>query len=212
MSVVWCIAQKSPRWSIEYSYGPQANFFVDYDVPLVRVGGAIQPVEQVISTNHFQKKWLGTQTSIEVNYRINKSHFGIAYTRSINVGKHDFTHILPNGTYFQINDFNLRHINNIYQIHYKREFSPKFRIVAGVFLLSPQQQEIAIYNGVNLIEVDERNNTNANLNEAGVLLGADYYFIKTGNFELGLKANIYTLVSYFDLEQISLTPALRYSF
>jgi len=96
------------------------------------------------------------------------------------------------------------------EFFYKRNFKKNFSAFLGFFLQYPHQQELEISG--NSLFLEERNNKNSNLSEAGFFLGADYYFFKSGNFELGVQSKLFHTTSTGEFEAFSFSPKLRYLF
>lgn len=199
-------SQTHKKFSLQVNYGLFGNFFVrSYD----EIGGPVN------KKYFYKKNFIGTVGGAAFNYNISKrSSLMIEYNRSINLGKKNYAGRI-NGTDVIIRDFNLRHINNIYQLGYGIYTSKKskdFKISIGVILLYDLKQEIAMENWDNYINIDERNFKNANSVEGGTFLGIEYSKRIDNKFNLGLKAKLYYLISTNYLEAISLTPTLTYHF
>src|SRR4051812_3106016 len=142
--------QKKSKLSISINYGLNGNFFVqDYN--------EISPSGEV---SLLKKNFIGTIAGLEVNYRVgNNSSIGLAYSRSSNKGEKNY-HTIINGVDIYVEDFNLRHINNFYQLFYERGFSRKnmdWSYHAGIFLINSAQQEIEFDNFLQAAFVRERN-------------------------------------------------------
>ena len=120
-----------------------------------------------------------------------------------------------NGIYLQIRDFNIRHINNIFQVYYERNMFKKIEgldFQLGIFYIRTVQQEIELANYANSIYIWERNFSNARLNELGAFFGVHYSKKIDTKFELGIQSRIYYAISTDILELITLTPTLTYHF
>ena len=163
----------------------------------------------------YKKSLLGTAGGIQVSYNIDRrSAVTAAYTRTNNKGRKNY------GTDFSqtqvyIKDFNLRHMNDFFQIGYERSFSvsnPLFRYHAGLVLVNSQQQVISIHSWGSGISIVEHNQWGLSQSEAGVFGGIQFSKKVDTNFEAGIKLRGYFLVSTGTFEAITLTPTLAYNF
>jgi hypothetical protein len=199
-------AQNKSRVSIEANYGINGNFFVasaDYGIS----GGAGE-------VRFFQKNFIGSIGGVEMKYNLSKkSRLGIAYAKAVNKKEIKYTGNFIN---LGIADWKITHINNFYQFFYERDFDKQkrnFKYHAGLFYLRMNQQEIEIADrpsgGAGF---EERNFKNSNLEEGGLFVGFHYSKKIDTKFELGIKSRIYYLLSTGNLEAITLTPTLTYSF
>ena len=204
-SILAGYSQNKERFSIGVNYGLNGNFFVgSYD--------ELSPSGEV---SLLKKNFIGTIAGLQFSYKIGKnSNLGIAYNRSINKGKKNY-HAIINGVDIFVEDFNIRHVNNFYELFYEHGFSKKtmdWSYHAGVFLLSSAQQEIEFDNFLQAAFVQERNYQNSGLSEGGVFAGLQYSKKIDTRFRLGLKTRVYYLISTGSFEAISLTPTLSYYF
>ncbi len=198
--------QKNSNLSVEVNYGLNGNFFVrSYD----ELGG---PSDK----KYFYKKdFLGTIGGVELKYQLNESStLNVGYARSINKGEKNYSGAV-NGVDVFINNFNIRHTNDFYQLAYERRFkksNPLFNYHLGIVLANMQQQEIQLESFSNQIIIDERNFKNSRLQEAGVFGGIHLIKKIDTKFYAGLRVRAYYLVSVQTLEAIVLTPTLSYRF
>ena len=207
-------AQGSKRFSVEANYGINYNFFVTSYNEDYAPGNA----EHLYL---YKKKQIGTVGGLELKYRIGKHGALFAgYARTVN-SKRRSGGILTDDFQLYIEDFNLRHINNIYLLGYERPFSthnPTFRFNFGLLYMTSQQQEITIdklpkSSGSNIEAViRDRNKKNAGMEEAGVFAGFSYQKPISNKFDLGIKTRGYFLVSTGTFESITLTPLILYKF
>jgi hypothetical protein len=199
-------AQNFDKFSLDLSYGLNGNFFVrSYD----ELGGPQN------KTYLYKKNFLGTIGGIELKYNLNKYSSLIAgYSRSVNKGKKNYSGNI-NGVNVFINDFNIRHNNDFYQLAYERRFkksNPAFKYHVGVVLATMHQQEISIENFDNQVVIDERNFKNSKLQEAGVFGGVHFQKKIDTKLEVGLRIRAYYLISVQSFEALTLTPTLTYTF
>ncbi|MGZ8544597.1 MAG: hypothetical protein ACXWV0_04840 [Flavisolibacter sp.] len=199
-------AQTNSRLSLEINYGLNGNFFVgSYD----EQGGPQG------KTYFFNKDFIGTIAGIELTYQLNdRSRLGLAYARSINKETINFDGTVS-GVDVIIRDFQIRHINNFYQLFYDRSFSrklPALHYQGGIFYLRMAQQELEIANFMNAVNMDERNYKNSRLEEGGVFAGLHFSKYIDKKFELGIKSRVYFLASTGTFEAVTLTPTLTYHF
>jgi hypothetical protein len=189
------------KWSLEANYGLNGNFFVrSYDE---LEGRAKQ-------TAFLKKNFVGNSSGLELKYHSNsKSTFGLAYARTVNKAAKNFEGTLNNIPVF-IRDFQIRHINDLYQVYYQKKLKKThFNYDIGLVYATTAQQEIDLNFG---IIIDERNKKNSGLEEGGIFLGLQYSRKIDTRFNLGIKSRIYYLVSVQTLEAITLTPTLSYNF
>lgn len=199
-------AQSQSKWSIEANYGLTGNFFVrDYD----EVTGPAN------STNFYTKNFLGSIGGVELYYRLNNSsRLAIGYSRSNNKGRKN-GHTVINGVDVWLQDFNLSHINNFFQVLYERQFSKRntnWKYHAGLVIINSSQQEISFENFANQVLIEERNFKNSKLQEGGVFTGLQFTKSIEKRFELGIRTRIYYLLSTGTIEALTLTPTIAYKF
>jgi len=105
-----------------------------------------QQVRQTARTYTKNRSWVppvGFRYSINIDRR---SAVTAAYTRTNNKGRKNYGTVFDQPEVY-IQDFNLRHTNDFFEIGYERSFSvsnPLFRYHAGLMLVNSQQQEISI--------------------------------------------------------------------
>ena len=199
-------SQDLSKFSIQINYGLNGNFFVrDYN----ETGG---PDNKVY---FYEKDFIGSIAGVNLQYNISRaSSVFVEYNRSINVGKKNYGGTI-NGTDVFINDFKLRHINNIYQLGYGYKIKDSkigFRVESGLMLIYDAKQLIQIEGFDDLVRIKESNFKNANAVEGGVFLGAGFTKKIDTKFDLGIKARVYYLISTATLEAISISPTLTYRF
>jgi hypothetical protein len=206
-------AQQKKRFSIEINYGANCNFFVkSYDEKYA------PSVEHLYL---YKKKMIGSSGGVELRYNISKYASLIAgYSRTVNSRRRSGG-VINNNLLLQIDDFNLRHINNFFTVGYERPFSKKntyFLFNVGLVYLTSQQQEITIDKFSNEsgtlidIRVQDRNKKNSGLEEGGIFTGLSFQKPIGEKFYLGIKTRGYYLVSSGTFEAITLTPFLVYHF
>ncbi|MGM0634675.1 MAG: hypothetical protein ACQESK_01320 [Bacteroidota bacterium] len=205
------------RFEISANYGPAANFFVDYDRPMVRSGGSIEPLYSEVfdEFNLHQKNMIGTSGGISITYNFNeKNGISFSYDRTLNHGKYNGSPVLDNGTPIFIRDFKLRHLNQFFSLSYRRSLDKKntFYASIGIQYLRHNQAEIDIAMSDNYVVIEERNYDNSGFEEGGFVLGLEKYFYKSGQFELGIQSKFFILTSGPGPETLTFTPVLKYSF
>lgn len=198
--------QANTKWSIEAQYGLNGNFFVrTYD----EQGGPAN------KTFFYSKNFIGPIAGAELKFGLSKSStLSFGYSRSVNKGEKNFFGQI-NGVDVAIEDFNIRHINDFFQLGYSRPFRksiPAFSYHIGVVYLRAHQQEIMIENYDNLISIAERNFQNSKLAEAGFYGGFQFVKKIDSRFSAGIKTSVYYLASIGVFEAVTLTPTLSYSF
>lgn len=208
--------QNKGQLSIEANYGVSYNFFVKSYDEVYSPGG----------NEHlylYHKNSIGTSGGFEVKYGISqKARLIGGYARTVNT-KRRSGGAAGSGFVVYIDDFNLRHVNNLYTIGYERPLLRSNNSIwfdVGVLYLAAQQQEITIDEVPNeagdgsLVEVyvQDRNKKNSGMEEAGVFAGFSFARPIGERFSLGIKTRGYFLVSTGTFEAITLTPSLRYDF
>lgn len=206
--VIGCSAfsQENSKFSVEINYGLNGNFFVrDYN----EMGG---PDNKVY---FYKKNFIGSIAGINLQYILSRtSAVFVEYNRSINMGKKNYGGTI-NGTEIFIEDFKLRHVNNIYLLGYAyniKDIKRGFKMEGGLMLIYDAKQLIQIEGFDDLVRIKESNFKNANAVEGGVFLGAGFTKKIDTKFDLGIKARVYYLISTATLEAISISPTLTYRF
>jgi hypothetical protein len=204
-----CFGQQNARFSLSASYGPQLNFFAsDFD----EVSGP-QPHQYF-----YNKKTLGTIAGLELRYELKgRSFLELGYHRSVNkAAVNYFTNL--NGVDILIEDFNLRYINNFFQLGYGQRFKRKksaWTGEMGLVYLTTADQSI-LYDGAVLggpvLEIEERNLANSGMEELGVFAGFAWELPIDTKLYFSLRARGYYLVSINFFEALTFTPVLRYRF
>lgn len=199
-------SQVGGKFSVEIQYGLNGNFFVrDYD----ELGGPDN------KTFLYKKNFLGTISGISIRYLINtKNAIFVGYDRSSNLGTKNFEGPL-NGAYVFVRDFNLRHIDNFFQLGYaylRKIGSIEGALESGVVILTDARQTVKVENFENTIRLEELNYKNVNSIEGGAFLGFGFSRKIDTRFDLGLRSRVYYLISTASLEAITLTPFLSYTF
>lgn len=196
-TVVWAQETEEPtgRLELAINYGIGGNFFVtDYDEQ--------QP------SSFYSKDFIGTIGGVELvwNLKDNKQAFGLSIDKSVNHGEKNVTRTTVNNS-ISVENFNLSQTNMIYGIFYKRKFKSTFSASLGFYLFRDIGQYLEVYE--KSLYLRETKST-----EGGFFLAADYFFFKSGNFEVGIQSKLfsYFAISEFDLEAISLTPKIRFRF
>jgi hypothetical protein len=208
--------EKSSRFSVSAYYGPAYNFFVDYGRPVNKEDGYfIPPVDPLGGLELIQKNAIGTVGGLQVSYRFKtRNRFSIGYTREQHIGKFNGMVTLSNGTPVFVNDIRLRHLNEFFELNYKRAIgkSLNWYFTIGFYVLNPSQAELHIYPSQNFVEISERNNKNSNLQEGGFSLGAEYFFYQSGQFQFGVTSKLYFTASTGEFETLTFSPLLKYKF
>lgn len=206
---------KSSRFSVSTHYGMAYNFFVDYDREINKENDIFIPPTDIFGRYELiQKNKVGTIGGVQVSYTFNKRNsLSIGYTRELHVGKFRGEFILDNGTIIDVEDIKLRHLNEFFELNYKRAIgNNNWYLTVGIYVLNPSQAEIDFNPVSNYISIEERNNDNSNLQEGGFSLGTEYLFYTSGNFDLGLNSKIYFTASTGEFETFTFTPILKYNF
>lgn len=208
---------KSSLFEVSISQGLQGNFFVDYDRDLELRNGFITPYfDDFGELTFYQKRFVGTYASFRGSVRLgNRNHLEMAFERTRNSGVYDGTTVTDSGTRILINEFELNQKNTFYTIRFKRALgkSNKIFLNIGISYMQFEMSTIDINPTADFILIEENNSNNSNNEELGASLGFQYYFFQSGNFQLGVESQIYSIISYGpDLETISIAPVLKYSF
>lgn len=202
-AVVWAQETEEPtgRLELAVNYGIGGNFFVT-------------KLKDNQPSYFYSKDFIGTIGGIEVvwNLKDDKQAFGLSFDKSVNHGEKNVSQTLDNNSII-IQNFSLRHMNKMYGVFYKRKFKPEFSVALGFYLFYSYDQLLEINNNRFFLEEISHKNRD-NYAEGGFFLAADYFFFKSGNFEVGIQSKLfsYFAISDFDLEAISFTPKIRYRF
>lgn len=198
-----CFSQDS-RFSLEMNYGLAGNHFVtSYEEA---------PFQGV--TLLANKNFIGSVGQLQLNYFFsNGTSLNFGYARDNHEKERNYQTII-NGVPVMVENWAIRHNNNIYFLKHKRHIKKDFNYHFGLFYLRPEQQEIEIHETPlpPLVEVGERDHPNYNLNEAGILGGIDYEQKIDTKFIGGLHLSGYYLASTSTYETTYLTGSLAYRF
>jgi hypothetical protein len=191
-------AQHKYKLSVEANYGLQGNFFVrSYDE--YAPGGV---------KRFLNKNFVGTIGGVELKYNTSEhASLNLAYSQSVNKREINFN----NGSGDIVSHFNIRHINNFFQLSYETIVSKNakwFRVNAGVYYLRSRQQEIDA--SQRDLSIEERDYKSNGLEEGGVFLGLNLTKKIDTKLDLGLRSNVYFTVSTGAFEAVTLTPTLTY--
>ena len=212
---VFTASQAQHTFELNVNYGVAGNFQLDYEQPQSEVPGGF--------VSFYNKNFLGSIGGIEFQWNIkdSKASIGVSYDRESHIGEKNYSQLIGNDTYLEIIDFKLRHINEMYSVFYKRRLSEKLLLTGGAFFVNPKMQEIEYFTNAfinstqtiaTLVSIQERNGSNSNLVDAGLFIGAEYYFYKSGKFQVGIQSRLFHTTSLGSFETITLTPKLRYTF
>jgi hypothetical protein len=195
---VLAYTQQAHKFSIGVNYGLQGNFFVrSYDE--YAPGGV---------KRFLNKNFVGTIGGVELKYNTSEhASLNLAYSQSVNKREINFN----NGSGDIVSHFNIRHINNFFQLSYETIVSKNakwFRVNAGVYYLRSRQQEIDA--SQRDLSIEERDYKSNGLEEGGVFLGLNLTKKIDTKLDLGLRSNIYFTVSTGAFEAVTLTPTLTY--
>lgn len=212
--MVFCMQQgyMQEKFSLEVNYGVAGNNFVR-DYIETKEDGYIPTGARLFA----KKKFLGSVGQIQLNYHLkNSTSVSVGYTRDMHQQETNYTGYVGD-TDFRIDNFALRHNNNIYFAKHRRNLNEAktLKYHFGLFYLRPEQQEIDIklppYFAPQIV-VEERDTPNFNLNEAGILAGVDYKRQIDTKFKVGLHLSGYYVASASYYETTYLTGSLSYAF
>ena len=160
-----------------------------------------------------KKNFLGTAGQVQLNYFFeNQTSLSLGYLRDMHQKERDYYKRAEYNTVL-IEDWAIRHNNNIYFIKHKRPLSNVLQYHFGLFILYPEQQEIVVWESdiASTVLMDERDKWNSNLNEGGVLAGIDYEKQVDSKFFAGLHLSGYYVLSAQYYESTYLTGSLSYT-
>jgi hypothetical protein len=143
-----------------------------------------------------------------------RNFFGVQYARETYIGKQNAFIAFPDGTFFQLKDFKLRHTNHYVSFYYQRSLlkasSPNRLLAAfGLGQVSMAQQEIDVPDAVLVVE---RTGKNSGLREALLWTGLSYERNIGDHLSIALQSRIYFSASMPRVESWALVPSLMYSF
>lgn len=193
-----------PKWSVEGSFGLNANFFVN----------AYQEYGPIPNSVYLYKKdAIGTASGVELKFRSGKkSAFFIGYNRTLNSAVKNLSET-RNGVAIEVVNFTIRHIDDFFIAGYERSLGKKWKnwkINAGLGLVYYNQQEITLEQDIFIVQ--ERDFKYFRLVEACVLGGVEYGQMIDKKFELGFRVRAFYVFSGGWMESITATPVLRYHF
>jgi hypothetical protein len=217
VTIVDAQESKEDSWlSIQISYGPQYNNFVDYGQEIRVEDDAIIPIEGFPGeATLFQKREIGTYFNVTANIRLGgRNYLEIGHSRTSNQGLYNITIPFDNGTVVEVEAFQLRSRNHFNKLGYKRAFlSEKLYGSIGLALTAFQNSNILISPSANRVEIYERNAETVNSGELSAYIGFQYDFYKSGQFTLGVQSTAYVIVSAgFELETFAIVPTLKFQF
>ena len=197
------------RFSIEANYGLAfSNFVEGYNEQ--GEGGFMPPGYVLIADKNF----LGTVNQVQVNYHLkNGTSFILGYARDSHQKERNYTN--PEGTNASVlENWSLRHNNNIFFGKHKRNISKYFKYHVGVFVIHPEQQEITVWEGSEQVAVymDERDKPNNGLSDGGFLAGLDFEKQLGSKFLGGLHLTGYHRTSAATYETTYFTGSIAYIF
>lgn len=199
-------SQQESKFSVEINYGLNGNFFVrSYD----ELGGPDN------KAYYYKKNFIGSIAGLNFQYKINGNNaLFMGYERSINIGKKNAARRIDGIDVF-IEDFKLRHIDNIYFLGYgylAKVKKSNLKIEAGLTIITDAQQTLGIENWDGYVSIEERNYKNSNMIQGGTFVGFGFSRKIDTKFELGIKSRVYYLISVSSFEAVTLTPTLSYTF
>jgi hypothetical protein len=194
-------AQEHGRIALSANFGLNGNFFVrSYD-------------ESGPGIHFYNKNFIGTSGGAELKYQLNRrSNIVLGYMQSNNKRVVDLYGTNNNIT-LNIWSFTIRHTEHIFYAGYEHNLfkqTPGLSIQGGIYYVKPVQQEIELYD--NSINIWERKQSNARLNELGVYIGFQYSRKIDTHFDLGVQSRLFYEVTSGILSQVTLTPTLTYHF
>jgi hypothetical protein len=194
-------AQENGRISLSANFGLNGNFFVrSYD-------------ESGPGILFYEKNFAGVSGGAEIKFRLNRNSFlTLGYMESTNKRVVDF-YGANNNIELYIQSFNISHKEHIFYAGYERNLFkryPEWKVQGGIYYVKFAQQEIELLG--NSINIWERNQRNAGLNELGVFIGFQYSRKIDTHFDLGLQSRLFYEFTSNTLEQVTLTPTLTYHF
>lgn len=208
------VLNETSLFTLEVSYGPQFNGFVDYGKDIVIQDGNILPMGGFDGEQRlYQKREIGTYFNVTASLRLGgRNYLELGHSRTLNQGVYDGGRMLQSGVEVIVEDFQVRHRVHSFKLGYKRLlFKNKAALQVGIVDMHFQQSEVSISEG--LIRISERNSENAYLSEAGAYLGFQYDLYSSGKFTLGARSTAYVILTAgVDLETLALAPYLRFNF
>ena len=199
-------AQEKGKLAIEANFGANANFFFK---------GYDESPNSFSTANFLKKNVLGSIGGADITLGLSKkSRLGFGYARSRNIKEINYS-----GQFIDlsIRQYNISHVNNIYQLFYGLSLSKKPETLSGeigFFYLRPNQQEIEISDqpiGSGVL-FEERSFKHYKIEEGGAFIGLQYQKKIDTKFYLGIKSRLYYTISTGQMELLSLTPTLSYHF
>lgn len=197
-SLLLCVAltanAQDSKWSLKADYGIQKSFMVLLSNEYAD--------EEHDSFN--RKDVFGFQKGLNAEYRISNNGFiGGGLSWATNYATHSYY-----SATIKIGDLKTRHLSRFYQLYYKKglfKINTLF-LLAGMTLCREKMQNLSI-----------KDNSISLYNDSfklvpGLLLGAEYYFARKGKFEIGISSKVYWQIFDGLLDNISLSPVVKYNF
>lgn len=199
--------------SIEVNYGlsgsPRVLRYTEEPTPNVLPEGIVRLAD---------KDFFGTVSQIQINYHLkNETSLSLGYSRDNHQRERNYNNVI-NNVPVSIKNWAIRHNNNVFFLKHKRNLFINFNNIKyhfGGFVLHAEQQEIDIYepplwNGQ--IEIEERDQPNNGLSDAGFLGGLNFEKKIDKKFIGSINISGYYLATTGTYETTYLTGSLAYNF
>ena len=182
------------KWSLKADFGIQKSFMV-------------------LADNDYADEWhdsfnrknvFGFQKGFNVEYKLTNTGFiGGGLSCATNYAIQSYL-----SSTIKIDDLKTRHLSRFYQLYYKKGLfkTNTLFLQAGMTLCREKVQNLSIKNNSISLTKDSYKLV------PGILLGAEYYFAKKRNFEIGISSKVYWQIFDGLLDNISLSPVVKYNF
>jgi hypothetical protein len=197
-SLLLCVAltanAQDSKWSLKADYGIQKSF-------MVLLSNEYADKEH---DSFNRKDVFGFQKSFNVEYKLTNTGFiGGGLSCATNYAIQSYL-----SSTIKIDDLKTRHWSTFYQLYYKKGLfkSNKLFLQAGMTLCREKIENLSIKNNSISLYKDYIKLV------PGILLGAEYYFAKKHNFEIGISSKVYWQIFDGLLDNISVSPVVKYNF
>jgi len=204
-----CTAQtkeaKPSRFFLSAGYGLAGSFFVrSYDEAL--------PFPSSDYKAFFKKKFIGVSNELLIGIHLKKNidlKFGLQYQR---FSRHVQVEDTLSGVGLSL-DHQIYHVDNIWFGGINKSYIRKRSLLSfggGLFYIRPQQQEVEIF--TNFVIDRERNYKNSKLNDGGAFAELAYEYKFQPKVNLGMKSQVYFILSGSYFNSAALFPFIKLDF
>ena len=141
---------------------------------------------------------IGTVGNLELEYKISPSEsLGFGVTMTDNKKQNEFLKEFSS-------NYDLERKTTFIELYYKKDLlnAKKLFVIGGIGLMDVYSQE----------KTGHSSDNHKLLSEPGITFGAEYYLIQKLNFEIGIHSKIYWTPFNDGIQNIGITPVIKYNF